>query len=447
MLDIFSDNREILIAILVKVGIVASLASLLTRSQAFRKTLFLENRNLKEKLLFARFWGLPLCVGVIIRISGVPQGHVNPFSAFDLSFEGTFIAGLLGGNLIGAIVGVLLGLVALLNREWGAIPLYLALGLFTGMLRNLCHRKEEIWNFSPFVFLNLIGSLRSRTLLSKNIWQIAFFFSCIGFELLRQVLGQVLDLLTLFFLPADNLIVLILILVASLCSIGVALKIWNNTRLELKVAEQGLMVVKARLDALANQINPHFLFNTLNSISSLIRTDPKKARAIVMKLSHILRKLLRGHDKFIPLKEELEFIDNYLDIEVIRFGNDKLKIDKNIQSEVLSYMIPSMILQPIIENSIKHGISPKIEGGQIKISAVRNKEVICIQIEDDGLGISSKKLESIFYSGIGVSNIVERLKIAYQSEFVFTVDSILGQGTVTKIEIPLRKTLDETNGV
>ena len=99
-----------------------------------------------------------------------------------------------------------------------------------------------------------------------------------------------------------------LILVASVCSIGVTLKIWNNIRLELKVAEQGLMVVKARLDALANQINPHFLFNTLNSISSLIRTDPRKARAIVIKLSHILRKLLRGHDNFIPLKEELDFV-------------------------------------------------------------------------------------------------------------------------------------------
>lgn len=230
-----------------------------------------------------------------------------------------------------------------------------------------------------------------------------------------------------------------LILVASVCSIGVTLKIWNNTRLELKVAEQGLMVVKARLDALANQINPHFLFNTLNSISSLIRTDPRKARAIVIKLSHILRKLLRGHDNFIPLKEELEFIDNYLDIEVIRFGNDKLRIEKKIQNGVLSYMIPSMVLQPIIENSIKHGISPKIEGGKIKISAVQNKEMICIQIEDNGLGMSSDNLKSIFNSGIGVSNIVERLKIAYQSEFSFTVNSVLGKGTVTKIEIPLRK--------
>ncbi len=439
MLNFFSENREILIAILVKIGIVASLASLLTRSQGFRKILFLESRSIREKLLFISFWSFPLCVGVIIRISGTSQGQINPFAAFDLSFEGTFIAGLLGGNLIGAIVGSLLGLVALLYWEWGALPLYVALGLFSGMLRNLCHKKEEIWNFSPFVFLNLIGSLRSKNLLRKSSWQLIFFFSSIGFELLRQVFGQVLNLQTLFYFPANNLIILILILVASVCSIGVTLKIWNNTRLELKVAEQGLMVVKARLDALANQINPHFLFNTLNSISSLIRTDPRKARAIVIKLSHILRKLLRGHDNFIPLKEELEFIDNYLDIEVIRFGNDKLRIEKKIQSGVLAYMIPSMVLQPIIENSIKHGILPKIEGGEIKISAVQNKEMICIRIEDNGLGMSSEKLKSIFHSGIGVSNIVERLKIAYQSEFAFTVNSIPGQGTVTKIEIPLRK--------
>ena len=116
----------------------------------FRKILFLESRSIREKLLFISFWSFPLCVGVIIRISGTSQGQINPFAAFDLSFEGTFVAGILGGNLIGAIVGALFGVVALLYWEWGALPLYVGLGLFSGMLRNLCSRKEEIWNFSPF---------------------------------------------------------------------------------------------------------------------------------------------------------------------------------------------------------------------------------------------------------------------------------------------------------
>ncbi len=437
-MEIFAENREILIALLVKLGIIASLASLLTRSQTFRKTLFAEERDAGAKLTLILSWGFPLCIGVIIRIAGTGAGSVNPFAAFDLSLEGAFIAGLLGGAMVGAIVGGSVGIVALLHQEWAALPFYLTLGLLSGLLRNLCPRKEEIWNFSPFVFINLAFSFFSRQLFGKSAWQLIVFFSCVGMETLRQVLGQGLTPARLFYFPTDSLIVFALILVASLSCIGVTLKIWNNTRLEIKLAEQEVLVVKARLDALANQINPHFLFNTLNSIASLIRTNPTKARAIVMKLSHILRKLLHGHENFISLREEVEFIDNYLDIEVSRFGKDKLRIEKEIENQTLPCMIPSMILQPIIENSIRHGISPKIEGGRIKIRSLLNHERLCIQVEDDGLGISEDKLSSVYHSGIGISNVMERLKVAYRSDFAFKVSNLPGQGTFTHIEIPLQ---------
>ncbi|MCY3757210.1 MAG: histidine kinase [Acidobacteria bacterium] len=439
-MEILAANREILIALLVKLGIIASLASLLTRSQTFRKTLFAEERETAEKLTLIRFWGLPLCIGVVIRGAGVGSGTVNPFAAFDLSLEGTFIAGLLGGTLVGAIVGGCVGMVALLQQqEWAALALYPTLGLLSGLLRNLSPRKEEIWNFSPFVFINLVLSFFSRQLFSKSGWQLIFFFSCIGVETLRQALGQALTSTRLFYLPTDSFIVFVLILVASLSCVGVTLKVWNNTRLEIKLAEQEVLVVKARLDALANQINPHFLFNTLNSIASLVRSNPAKARATVLKLSHILRKLLQGHENFIPLREEVEFIDNYLDIEVSRFGKDKLRVEKEIDDRTLSCMIPSMILQPIIENSIRHGISPKIEGGRIRICSALQEERLCIQVADDGLGISNDKLSSIYHSGIGISNVLERLKVAYQTDFAFTVSSRPGEGTFTHIEIPLQE--------
>ena len=125
-MEIFAANREILIALLVKLGIIASLASLLTRSQTFRKTLFAEEREAAEKLTLIRFWGLPLCIGVVIRGAGVGTGTINPFAAFDLSLEGTFIAGLLGGTVVGAIVGGCVGVVALLQQAGvgglGALP-------------------------------------------------------------------------------------------------------------------------------------------------------------------------------------------------------------------------------------------------------------------------------------------------------------------------------------
>ncbi len=113
-------------------------------------------------------------------------------------------------------------------------------------------------------------------------------------------------------------------------AVAVPMKIWNNTRIEMNLEQHQQLLLKARMDALTAQINPHFLFNTLNTVSSLIRYDPDTARGVVIKLSNILRRLLRKHETFVPLQEELDFIDDYLDIEVARFGRDNLLIHKQI---------------------------------------------------------------------------------------------------------------------
>ena len=152
------------------------------------------------------------------------------------------------------------------------------------------------------------------------------------------------------------------------------------------------LLLKARMDALTSQINPHFLFNTLNTVSSLIRFDPDMARGVVLKLSNILRRLLRKHETFVPLREELEFIDDYLDIEVIRFGRDKLQIFKEIDEETLETFVPSMLLQPMVENSIKHGLAPRLEGGQIHLRTRQSNGRLLIEIEDNGMGISPERL-------------------------------------------------------
>ena len=123
---------------------------------------------------------------------------------------------------------------------------------------------------------------------------------------------------------------------------------------------------EARLAALTSQINPHFLFNTLNSVSSLIRTNPDQARSVVYRLSSILRRLLRKTDNLTPLREELAFIDNYMTIEMVRFG-EKLRFVKEIDPETLDRLVPSMLLQPMIENSIRHGLSSKVDGGMIRV--------------------------------------------------------------------------------
>jgi two-component system LytT family sensor kinase len=428
----FSDNKDILIILLVKLGIVASLAALLARSLKFKKTLYAEPRGFQEKLNLVLYWGVPLAIGVAIR-NGLG------FPAFDLTLEGTFIAGLLGGNVVGLIVGCLVGLTAMFRHEWLALPAAAVLGLGSGLLRNLTPRKEEIWNFSPFIVMNIFQSLRSRVQSRKVVWQLILLSSCLVADAMFLLVDRSFPASWLFRLESSNPVIVLLIFVTTLSCVGITLKIWNNTRLEMKLAEQEVLVVKSRLDALANQINPHFLFNTLNSISSLIRTNPAKARTMVIKLSHILRKLLQGHENFISLREDLEFIDNYLDIEEIRFGKDKLRIEKEIDAETLGCLIPSMILQPIIENSIKHGIAPKIEGGRITIRATRHQDRISIEVEDNGVGMAEEEIPKVYNSGIGISNIIERLKVVYHSDYVFSVKSFPGHGTFTHIEIPIQE--------
>ena len=131
------------------------------------------------------------------------------------------------------------------------------------------------------------------------------------------------------------------------------------------------------------------MFNTLNSISSLVRFDPDTARELIIKLATILRRLLNSTDAFVPLREEVEFIDNYLDIEVVRFGRDKLRVMKELEPESLDVMVPSMLLQPLVENSIKHGLSSKIEGGSIYLRSRLTGSRLMIEVEDDGVGMGA----------------------------------------------------------
>ena len=194
--------------------------------------------------------------------------------------------------------------------------------------------------------------------------------------------------------------------------------------------------MQARVDALTSQINPHFLFNTLNTVSSLVRFDPDMARTVILKLSNILRRRLKAQVHFSPLKQELEFVDDYLDIEVVRFGREKLQIRKEIDPEALDTVVPSMILQPLVENAIRHGIAPKIEGGTITLRAQRRNGRLHVEVADDGVGIPPEKQTGIYESGIGISNVRERLKVLYGQEFSFDINSQPGKGTAIRLEIP-----------
>ena len=221
----------------------------------------------------------------------------------------------------------------------------------------------------------------------------------------------------------------------TLFAVAIPLKIWNNTRNEKKLEEQERLLAEARLAALTSQINPHFLFNTLNSVSSLIRTDPNQARVMVVRLSKVLRRLLRKHETFSTLRDELSFIEDYLAIEVVRFG-DKLRFERDVSEDTLDMLVPSMLLQPLVENSIKHGLRSKVEGGTIRIRTYRTEHKLHLLVEDDGVGIPEEKLATLMDRGIGVNNVHERLKVLFGSEYRMWIDSEPGKGARIQIEVP-----------
>ena len=217
--------------------------------------------------------------------------------------------------------------------------------------------------------------------------------------------------------------------------VATPIKIWNNARIEHRLEEQEKLLLTARVEALASQINPHFLFNTLTSIQSLIRSNPETARTVIVKLSGLLRRLLRSRDHFVTLREELESIDEYLDIEVIRFG-PQLKVEKQISPDTLDIIVPSMILQPLVENSIKHGFSRKVGGGRIIIRSVRQNGHAIIEVEDDGLGMTEDRLDTALTDGIGLSNVNERLSVIYGATYRVRITSVPNLGTIIRLEIP-----------
>ena len=229
--------------------------------------------------------------------------------------------------------------------------------------------------------------------------------------------------------------------------VGTELKIFNNVRIEQSWRNRSGCSARAHGGA-QNQINPHFLFNTLNSISSLVRFDPDTAREMILKLAMILRRLTNSTDSFVSLREEVEFIDNYLDIEVVRFGRDKLRVVKDLDPASLETMVPSIILQPLVENSIKHGLSPKVEGGSITLRSRLIKTRLIIEVEDDGVGMDAAHTagtsgavsaadNNLTGAGIGMANVGERLKVLYGESAKMIINAREGGGTLIRLRLPI----------
>src|SRR5579884_408440 len=405
-----------LLTLLLKVAVAASLASILSRFGAFQRMLVSEERTIGQRTRLALSIAAPFAFGVGTRV------FIPTYLAVDLGLEGSMVAGLIGGYYTGLLSGVLISLPAMLSGELMTMPLYAGIGVLGGLLRDVAPDKEDIWRFSPFLELQVYRLFRRRYDLRRSAFHLACLLSIVTVDLLRMAVASVFQKPRPVFCLAQvwhsnsRPLELVAIYVSSIFVVTLPLKIWNNFRNEKKLESQQLSLNQARLAALTRQINPHFLFNTLNTVASLIRTNPEEARRMVYKLSAILRTLLRKTENFSPLSEELQFIDNYMAIELVRFG-EKLRFVKEVDPATLNLQVPSMLLQPLIENSIRHGLSSKVDGGTIRLRSTLEAGRLHLLIEDDGVGIAETRLAHLFDQGIGISNVNERLKVLFGTSY------------------------------
>ncbi|QEK11340.1 sensor histidine kinase [Crassaminicella thermophila] len=221
-----------------------------------------------------------------------------------------------------------------------------------------------------------------------------------------------------------------------------------STQLTLgKLEHNSKLLATAELKALQAQINPHFLFNSLTVIGSLCRINPEKARNLITHLSNVFRKNLNMNKDIVDLGTELNHVKSYVEIEKARF-EDKLEVIYEIEKNI-ACLLPPLTLQPLVENAIKHGLLPKKEGGRVKISGIKKKNEIIIQIEDNGIGIEEKKLSKIINGdcvhkdSLGINNVNERLKGMFGEEYGLKIYSKLGEGTTISIRIPIIKDMAE----
>ncbi len=214
---------------------------------------------------------------------------------------------------------------------------------------------------------------------------------------------------------------------------------------QMELAEldrQAQLVTKAELQALHAQINPHFLFNTLNTIIMFSRTNPETARRLLIRLATFFRQTLKRHGHFNTLREELEYINTYLVLEKARF-REKLRILRDIDPELMDYQVPVLTLQPLVENAVKHGVTPKVGPGALQLIVKKEHGELHIMVKDDGVGIPEDRINQVLLpgvgsgNGVGLSNVHERLKSLFGEEYGLKITSEVNKGTTVHVRVPL----------
>ena len=301
--------------------------------------------------------------------------------------------------------------------------------------------------FSPFIFLlcRRLDFRRSRwrTIAAQLAWAVIFslLHGCVvtaGAWLEAQVLHTGLSLGRLFEIVLSSYFHEDVLTYAGIVSVWYALDYYQQFQeRERQAAELEQHLAKARLQALKMQLQPHFLFNTLNGIAALNYEDPRAANRMLARLSELLRMTLEDDDApEVSLRQELDFNRRYLELEQIRLG-DRLTVTLEIAPETLDAGVPNLLLQPLVENAIKHGLSELRAGGQIQIRSAKEEDRLVLSVSDNGTGLAAESLKELEL-GVGLGSTCERLARMYPERHELAVRKLREGGTEVRVVLPFR---------
>lgn len=315
-----------------------------------------------------------------------------------------------------------------------------------------------LWAFLAPLVYNLMLLFPLRKGFTFKIVSFHLFFSLI-LAFIHEVISNLMYIsISLVFYPIDNVAKFLMMRLNTIpyaiadrmieywIILGVFMALYyfkqfRDKEVEILMIENELN--NAQLSALKMQLQPHFLFNALNTVSALISSNGKEAQRVLSRLGHLLRTMLDQNTKnYINLDDELNYTRSYLDIEQTRFM-DRLKVHYEIDAATLKAVVPNLILQPLVENAIKHGFSNQPESGNIYIRSKINDQLLILEVEDDGLGCDHCDDLSFSHSGIGLTNTRDRLKNLYNEGFQFNLTSKKGEGFKVQMIIPLNYVLKQ----
>jgi len=347
----------------------------------------------------------------------------SAWSFFDIQVVLTAIAGMLGGFWVGFFSGLIAGAFRWMLKPdvfsyfWVVLGAGVLAGLFSGWIKNYQTMGKQV--FAGGLLIGLFHGMLIY-LPTANFLPWPYLVMTIGF---------------IAFLEATGIFIFFAVISAILRS---------EKRREI---EQELL--KSKLLFLQAQIRPHFLFNALNTISAICgKENALEARELVLNLARFLRRILKRADEMVTLREEMEYIDAYLEIEKARF-QEKLKIEKQFEigEERWNMKVPILVLQPLVENAVKHGISKKEFEGTVRIRFSENGDVLQVEISDDGAGMTAETLKNLLErgasfgegAGVGLKNIQQRLVYLYGRGHGLQFDTGLGKGTKVTVKIPFEE--------